>query len=204
VRSGRYRRGEQLGENVRARGEPRIVPRPEIDDGAARARGTREPCAPCARLLDPVGTRAHATQTAGGSNCANGATPTARPAKPRVRREAVARRAPARNRRRCCDGTANGNPAESAANRNAGSGPKRALAAKNASSGYTARGSSIPARAPTRHQRRRARIARAGATGHGLELGKSDGTTKGTKLAKDIAPAAIPCAKPRARREAGG
>jgi hypothetical protein len=57
---GRGRRSREFAEKLR--GEPRVAIRPEIDDGAARARRTRDLGAICAQLRDPAGKRADATQ----------------------------------------------------------------------------------------------------------------------------------------------
>jgi hypothetical protein len=46
----------------------RFAVRPEIDDGAALARGTRDPDTTCVRLLDPGGTRAPRDPPTNGSN----------------------------------------------------------------------------------------------------------------------------------------
>jgi hypothetical protein len=63
--------GEQLDE-PRDRRAPHVVIRPKIYAGAALARRTRDPDATCAGLLDPDGTRAHATTATTGSNCTSG------------------------------------------------------------------------------------------------------------------------------------
>jgi hypothetical protein len=86
--------GTRGGEHLREtgnRGEPRVMGRPEIDDGEALARETRDPDASRARLLIPTALARPFESPCEFALYARVRRRTARRAKPRARREAAAR-----------------------------------------------------------------------------------------------------------------